>query len=184
MAYKYSQLDYGYYRSNGKSSYKVMPWATKNATTADDMDKQKEDLMDQYQTAYDEAKAANETRYQDILSGYDTMYSDTEKAIAGYGETARRKMAENQAKADAKVSQSLINSGLHTSTIAPAAKLQSAKSYADEIAALEESIAMTKSDKLNSVKTQKLTTMENRTDTYPDTNMYLGLLEQLGNYGS
>ena len=45
--------------------------------------KQKE-LTEEYQTAYNEAKAANEARYQQILTGYGTRYN---QAMTGLGQS-------------------------------------------------------------------------------------------------
>lgn len=98
--------------------------------------------MGEYQTAYNEAKAANEARYQEILTGYKTRYGS---AMTQQGQTrtdVTGKLASNRAEVlgglqglgqeelagigrrytreRASASQQLISSGLHSTTIAPA----------------------------------------------------------------
>jgi len=95
----------------------------------------------EYQTAYNEAKAANETRYQDILAGYKTRYSTAMADLAKTRTDITGKLASNreevlsglQGLGDAQLAdirrqagyersratQGLVNSGLFNTTIAP-----------------------------------------------------------------
>jgi len=98
--------------------------------------------MGEYQTAYNEAKAANEARYQEILTGYKTRYStamthlgETRTAITGklasnraevlsglqgLGEEELAGIGRQYTRERASTAQGLISSGLHSTTVAPA----------------------------------------------------------------
>lgn len=104
--------------------------------------KQAERLMGEYQTAYDEAKAANLERYQEILTGYKTRYSTAMTGLETSRTAIKGKLASNRAevlgglkglgeeelagigrqytKERASASQGLISSGLYSTTVAPA----------------------------------------------------------------
>ena len=98
--------------------------------------------MGEYQTAYNEAKAANEARYQEILAGYGTRYNTAMETLGQTRTDITGKLASNRAevlggleglgkeelaaiarqytKERASASQGLISSGLHSTTVAPA----------------------------------------------------------------
>lgn len=99
-------------------------------------------LTEEYQTAYNEAKTANEERYQEILTGYKTRYgtamdtfgtsrtaitgqlasnrSEIMSGLQGLGEEELAGIGRQYTKERASVSQGLISSGLYSTTIAPA----------------------------------------------------------------
>lgn len=99
-------------------------------------------LKTEYQTAYTEAKAANEARYQQILTGYKTRYStamtqlgqtrtditgklastreEVLGGLQGLGEKELAGIGRQYTKERASVSQGLISSGLYSTTVAPA----------------------------------------------------------------
>jgi hypothetical protein len=99
-------------------------------------------LTDEYQTAYSEAKSANEARYQEILAGYKTRYSSAMTGLQTSKADITSKLASNRAevmsslqglgdeelagigrqynKERSSVAQQLISSGMHSTTVAPA----------------------------------------------------------------
>jgi hypothetical protein len=99
-------------------------------------------LMGEYQTAYNEAKAANLQRYEEILAGYKTRYGEAQTSLGQTRTAVTGKLASNRAevlsgleglgkeelagigrrytKERASASQGLISSGLHSTTVAPA----------------------------------------------------------------
>ena len=103
---------------------------------------QRDKYMKEYQSAYNEAKAANETRYQDILSGYGSRYNEAMGTLGNTRAAVTGKLASNRTevmsnlqnlgdaelagigrrytKERASVAQGLISSGLHSTTVAPA----------------------------------------------------------------
>lgn len=99
-------------------------------------------LTEEYQTAYNQAKAANEARYQEILTGYKTRYGTAMESLGtsrtaitgklastraevlgglqGLGEEELAGIGRRYTKERASVAQGLISSGLHSTTVAPA----------------------------------------------------------------
>lgn len=99
-------------------------------------------LTSEYQSAYNAAKAANEQRYQKILTGYKTRYSTamtglkTSRAaitgklastrsevlggLEGLGDEELAGIGRQYTKERASAAQGLISSGLHSTTVAPA----------------------------------------------------------------
>jgi len=114
-----------------------------------------------YQTAYDEAKAANETRYNDILGRIDATTDQQAADIrTGYGE------------ANANAQQGLARTGLANTTIAPTLRT----GYQREMhGALNRN-----ADQMIQTRTG---VMERRTDGYPDQNSLMSLLQTYGHSG-
>ena len=99
-------------------------------------------LMTEYQTAYNEAKAANLQRYEEILAGYKTRYGtamiglETSRtaitgklasnraevlgSLEGLGEAELAGIGRRYTRERASTAQGLISSGLHSTTVAPA----------------------------------------------------------------
>ena len=117
------------------------PYLSRGALQGQSTTREKERLTEEYQTAYNEAKAANEARYQQILAGYGTRYN---QAMTGLGQSRTAitgKLASNRAEVlggleglgkeelagigrqytreRASASQGLISSGLYSTTVAP-----------------------------------------------------------------
>lgn len=102
----------------------------------------KNKYMGEYQTAYNEAKAANLKRYEEILAGYKTRYSTAVESLGTTRTAVTGKLASNRSevisgleglgdeelagigrqytKERASTSQGLISSGLYSTTVAPA----------------------------------------------------------------
>ena len=170
------------------------------------MEQQRTDLTAEYQTAYDTAKAANESRYEDIVGRYGTRYeqgvSDIDAygssilgGLEGMGEAEKAQIGRTYDRSGALGQQSLISSGLHSTTIAPTVQRQNeiargnALSLADERLRRENlgyqtDIAKTKLSYTSGMSKELLDFMERRTDDYPDQSVYLQLMNQLGNTGS
>jgi len=104
--------------------------------------REKNRLTEEYQTAYNAAKAANEARYQEILTGYGTRYktamdtlgttrtavtgklasnrAEVMSGLEGLGEAELAGIGRRYTKERASASQGLISSGLYSTTVAPA----------------------------------------------------------------
>ena len=111
-------------------------------TAAGSASGQAQRLQEEYQTAYNEAKAANEARYQEILGGYKTRYgtamtqlgktrtdvtgklasnrAEVLSSLKGLGEQELAGIGRQYTKERASTAQQLISSGLHSTTVAPA----------------------------------------------------------------
>lgn len=110
-----------------------------------------------YQTAENEAKAANESRYQQILAGYDTL-----------GQQGRKDIDQQYKNMSGTGYASLVNRGLAGTTIAPTMMAGYAKAANADRSRLTEALAA-----------QKYGFMERRTDTYPDLGQFASLIQGL-----
>jgi len=181
-------------------------------------------LTEEYQTAYNEAKAANLKRYEEILAGYKTRYSTamtdlgtsrteitgklaTNRAevlagLQGLGEEELAGIGRQYTKERASVSQQLISSGLHSTTVAPAVqagvtrregyavgetqeRLRREKlGYISQLGAQELAALKQLSDQELLMKTgltkEELDFMERREDEYPSESLYVQLMQGLG----
>lgn len=124
------------------SFYMYEEQARKESIAKRKAEREKGRLTTEYQTAFDEAKAANLARYQEILTGYKTRYStamtglETSRAnitgklastraevlggLQGLGEEELAGIGRRYTKERASTAQQLISSGLHSTTVAPA----------------------------------------------------------------
>lgn len=166
---------------------------------------QKTQLTREYQTAYNEAKTANEARYKEILGGYDTLLGDVSSKygtryntmlsdLKGYGEAEIAEIASKYRQSRASATQGLISSGLYSTTVAPSVLGQVDKAEAQAIALAREGLTKLKLgmttqmskeeiDAITDLTTGKFGVMERRTDEYPSESLYVQLLNQLGNTG-
>jgi hypothetical protein len=156
---------------------------------------QKDTLMSDYQKAYNEGKTANETRYQDILAGYDKLTGDTQSKyqsmIDSQSELGIAEKADLQHNFDVLGSsqqQGLVNSGLSSTTIRPAVQQNNTTAMQRALSLVNERLQGQKTNlqgqqvaSLAGITTNKLNTMENRVDTYPGWEQYMELMKQYGN---
>ena len=115
------------------------------------IDAQKSQLKQEYQTSYDAAKKANKERYGQVLSGYDKLIADTGtsyknhyntamSSLENMGSAARNEINTQYDALDAKSAQSMISSGLHSTTVAPSVQGQNTKARQQAIALLNENL--------------------------------------------
>jgi hypothetical protein len=113
--------------------------------------------LGQYQTAFDDANAANEQRYGQLLSGYDQRYArGMELANAARDQQYRHELA--------RVNQDLTARGLRASTL-PGTAAHNAFERAQQIPLAQH----------NATSADKLGVIERRTDNAPD----IGMMTQL-----
>ena len=139
-------------------------------------------LKAEYEKAYNEAKAANEQRYSQILGGFDTLYSDTMSGLEGMGDAARKDVNTSYDKAMSQSMQGLVNAGMANSTVLPSISLTNARNRTDSVNSLNEMLRREKLGYMNNITNNKLGFMERREDTYPDVNLYTSLMNSYGNY--
>jgi hypothetical protein len=120
-----------------------------------------EKLQSEYQKAQDEAKAANESRYQGLL---------TEQK--GMGEQEAKDIRSTYSGLATQGQQDLVSRGLAASTIAPTMQAGYARRETAELGRL--------GDRL---REQRLGIMERRSDTYPDLGQLQSLAGMVGSYG-
>lgn len=127
----------------------------------------------EYDRAYNEAKAANEARYAEILGDYDSMLSMTERL----GDQAKVDIGNTYRKMYASGTQSLVNAGMANSTIMPSLARQTTTEQNNALASLNE---MLRREKLGILQ-QKTNFKERREDAYPDASMYTNMMMTYGN---
>jgi len=117
--------------------------------------------IDDYQKAYDEAKAANEARYQELLRIADETSGQRVTDIrAAYGDTA------------ARAAQQLNATGLGNTTVAPTLA-----------AGIERETQAALNRAADDAQQTKLGIIERRTDDYPDPNNLYAMLQYYGQSG-
>ena len=151
-------------------------WSTQKADT----------LKQEYQTAYNEAKTANETRYQEILAGYKTRYSTATADLGKSRTEITGKLASNRAEVlsglkglgdeelagigrrytreKASTSQQLISSGLHSTTVAPAVLGGVARREGYAVGEAQERLRREKLGYISQLGTQELEALKQLSD--------------------
>lgn len=141
-------------------------------------------LASAYQGQYDEARGANEARYQDILGQYGGLYGRTMGSLAQRSEQGLADIGTQFQGARSRVGQNLTSSGLYGTSI---------KSAMDIGLAGEESAARNRfqDTQLREQRTAdigltqgRLGFMERRTDEYPNQGALMQLAQMLGQAGS
>ena len=138
------------------------------------------ELMKEYQKAFDQAKAANEKRYDQILSGYGNLYDKTMSSLEGMGDAARRDLHGTFDRGHAQSMQGLVGAGMAKTTIMPSVTMHGARQRTDALSNLNEMLRREKLGYSTQIKGDKLAFMERRQDTYPDANLYAQLMSQYG----
>jgi hypothetical protein len=136
------------------------------------MDVQK--LWDTYQKKTDEANAANEKRYNEGLGLYDQMVAGYKNP--GYGQGTRDQINQRQKQDTASGMQSLVNSGLYNSTIAPTVAQAASEAAQRSMNDLNDQITQN----VNSALSQKAQFIANRNDVGPDLGNMANIISQIG----
>ena len=142
-----------------------------------------EQLLAQYQKSYDEARAANESRYQDILKGYQTRYDRALTGLAGLGQQEKSDTRQVYADVLAKEKQGLVSSGLYNSTNRPAVALGVAKEEQNAINRIDDRLNTQRIGYETGLSGDLLRFQEARNDTYPDYGQLAQLAQALGTSG-
>lgn len=125
-------------------------------------------LAGDYQKAFDEAKAANESRYQEVLSGYKTRESGAAELMTGLGDQERSNLLRQYGELGASTRQGLRARGLEGTTIPMAAELGLAREQSQAVGSLEERLRREKLGYTTGLSGDTLGFMERREDEYPD----------------
>lgn len=133
------------------------------------------EFFKKYEDAYAAAKAANEKRYGEILSGYDKQYASLE----GAGKQEGLDISERWKNANTQGQQGLVSSGLSSTTVAPTLAAGYVKREGQDQSRLQERIQQQRLG----IDTNRLNFMERRDDVYPDLNLYATLAKNMGSGG-
>jgi len=154
-------------------------------------------LGQQQQQAFDAANAANESRYQSILSGFGTRESALRSAfaqqsslLAGQGKTAAADITRRFVGERSRGMQGLVSAGLYGSTVAPTMGIAYQRAESQEQGRLQESLraqqaglAGQQAQALSDLAGERLAFQERRTDAYPNQAAFLNLSQQAGQAG-
>lgn len=140
-------------------------------------------LMDEYQKAYDEARAANEARYADILKGYQGRYGSVMGMFEGMGDQARRDIRRDYTNLMGAGQQDLVSRGLTGTTILPTMRMGYEREMQGALGRHEEQLRRERLGYEAGLSADTLGFMERRTDTYPDYAMMANLAMAYGQGG-
>ena len=141
---------------------------------------QAETLAAEYQRAYDEARAANEQRYLDILEGYGDMRREATGYLEGLGQRAEQDIRRGWGSQQEAAMQDLTSRGLRGTTVAPTTAMGFQRGMQSDLGQLRESLAQQYLGATMPIDQQRLGFMERREDAYPDFNQMLQLQQGLG----
>ncbi|MFH1724307.1 MAG: hypothetical protein ABII00_06760 [Elusimicrobiota bacterium] len=140
-------------------------------------------LFGQFADAWQQARAANESRYGDILGQYGDMYKRVMANLQGLGEQERKNIGQRFTERTSDSMQDLVSRGLRGTTIAPSVKQGLAREQEGVLAQLAETLRREQIGYDTGLTGQKLGFMERRTDAYPDMNLLAQLATMLGRGG-
>lgn len=141
-----------------------------------------QNLSNQVQGQYNEAKNANETRYNQILTGYDALQGDVKNAFANLSNQQIADVDQSTLNAKATNAQALVNSGMVGTTVLPSLNMQADKNSVTAKNRIRDAITQSQLGYLTNLGQGKLGVIQAREDTYPNTQFYSNLLQQFGNF--
>lgn len=136
-------------------------------------------LAREYQKSYDEAKAANESRYAEVLAGYRARETEAETTLAGMGAQEAKDITSRYAGLRTQGQQGLVSrgmgallpSGMQTirgGTVASTLNAGVARAETAEHARLQERLRAQRLNVMSGLQGQRLQFQERREDEYPD----------------
>jgi len=136
------------------------------------------ELLNQQQKAFDESRAANESRYAEILVGYTERQAQYASTVRQAYETGAAKVSAEFAANQAKAQQSAAGRGLGSLTGAVGQIANADQPYVQQgMAARYDQMS-----KLGTIQheVERSQFKEDRTDQYPDVQLYANVLQKLG----
>jgi hypothetical protein len=137
-------------------------------------------LAGAYQSAQDEARAANEERYKNILAGYDDRWNRAMGQLEGVGNQQREDMNRRYDNNKGEIAQSLVARGMSNSTVKDNIEAGNERERNQASNRLEEALTRERLGYDTGLQGDLLQFMERRNDTYPDLNQLLQLAQMMG----
>jgi hypothetical protein len=125
-------------------------------------------LAGDYQRAYDEARRANEARYEEIKGGYQGRYDEAMGLLEGQGEQERADLQRQYDQAAGRQGAYLRGRGLGGTTLAPTMAQGLESQRAQSMNRLNEQLRREQLGYMTGLSADKLGFMERRQDEYPD----------------
>jgi len=142
-----------------------------------------EGLYGEYQKNYEEAKGANEARYQELKTGYGNLEGEMMGLTEGMGDTARARAAEGRERQVGQGMQDLVTSGLYGTSMQQGVRSGAERVYNEAMGSIDEGVNAQKLGVLGNVRGNALGMIERRQDTYPDMGLLMQLAQMAGSYG-
>jgi len=140
-------------------------------------------MADQYQAALDKANAANESRYQGILSGYDDLRGRVMGDLQNVGQQERRDIDRTYRNMGSDVYQRLVNRGFGNSTIPGTMRQGVERERTAAYGRQNDRLLQQRAGYDTQLSQGKFGVMERRTDLGPDPNQLIALSQNLGQGG-
>lgn len=140
-------------------------------------------LMGEYQRAYNSARQTNEQRYQDILGGYRDRYGEAMGLLSGLGDQARRDVRSTWQTAETKGMQDLYARGMTNATLVPSMRMGYQREMTDAMGRLEEQLRREQLGWQTQLSGDTLGFMERRQDEYPSLESMANLAVAMGRQG-
>ncbi len=140
-------------------------------------------LVGRYQQAIDKANAANESRYQQILGGYDELGKRVTGELANAGNMERKDINRQYNSMGSDVYQRLVNRGFGNSSLLATMRMGTERERSDALARSYERAAQMRANADMQLSQAKMGVMERRTDMGPDPQQLIALSQRLGRAG-
>lgn len=138
----------------------------------------------EWQDAYDEAKATNEARYNDILGQYGDRYDRNMGYVEGMGTQERADINTQWNNERSAVGQDMVSRGLTGTTIKPSMEMGVERQRTAALGRLNDRLLQQKLYADMQLSGDKLGFMERREDEYPDPNLLAQLAQNYGQSGA
>ncbi len=140
-------------------------------------------LANAFQSAQDEARAANESRYNDILTGEQARYERNMNRLAGMGAQEKADINERYDNEGSRINQDLVSRGLRNSTVAENMAMGNNRERTADLGRADERLRREQLTADAGLSADVLSFMERRTDSYPDVGLLAQLAQGLGTAG-
>lgn len=133
-----------------------------------------------WKKAYEQAKAANKAREQEIRAGYKKRYAAVMSGLSRLGEADRQRILQRGERQKGEAEQSAIARGLAGGTVVDSLKQSVQEGVEQSMNQLDEAIRRTKLGYEDRLRKEELDFIERITDKYPDQRLYANMFQQHG----
>jgi len=140
-------------------------------------------LAGAYQAALDKANAANEARYQQLMTGYDDLGKRVQGTLADVGTQEFRDIDREYRNMGSDVYQRLVNRGFANSTLPATQQMGVTRERSSARSRLASQLAQQKANYDAQITQGKFGVMERRNDVGPDPAQMIALSQGLGQAG-
>lgn len=141
-----------------------------------------QDLLAEWQRGHDEAKAANERRYQEILGNLGGLRDRNMGLLDQIGTQQAADLRDTYRKAETRGAQDLVSAGLAGTTAMPNMRTGVAREQQDAMNRLDAGLKRERIGYDTQFENAIAGFQERRTDAYPDLGTFAAAMSQLGDY--